>query len=69
MLDKIFPKIHPEGYKFLAIAIFVTIFLHFLSNFLVSGLISAPTLNVRPKQKIVNKYTRNNLIRLLYQKI
>ena len=34
MLDKIFPKIHPEGYKFLAIAIFVTIFLYFLSNFL-----------------------------------
>ena len=24
MLEKIFPKIHTEGYKFLAIAIFVT---------------------------------------------
>ena len=34
MLEKIFPKIHAEGYKFLAIAIFVTIFLYFLSNFL-----------------------------------
>jgi phosphatidylserine decarboxylase len=34
MLDKIFPKIHSEGYKFLAIAIFITIFLYFLSNFL-----------------------------------
>ena len=34
MLDKIFPKIHAEGYKFLAIAIFVTIFLNFLSTFL-----------------------------------
>ena len=34
MLDKIFPKIHAEGYKFLAIAIFVTIFFYFLSNLL-----------------------------------
>ena len=34
MLEKIFPKIHAEGYKFLAIAILVTIFLYFLSTFL-----------------------------------
>ena len=34
MLEKIFPKIHSEGYKFLAIAIIVTIFLFFLSTFL-----------------------------------
>ena len=34
MLDKIFPKIHSEGYKFLAIAIFITIFLNFISSFL-----------------------------------
>ena len=34
MLDKIFPKIHSEGYKFLAIAIFVTIFLYIISTFL-----------------------------------
>ena len=34
MLDKVFPKIHSEGYKFLAIAIFVTIFLNFLASFL-----------------------------------
>jgi len=34
MIKKIFPKIHSEGYKFLAIAIFVTIFLYFLSTFL-----------------------------------
>tara|TARA_B110001452_G_scaffold24642_1_gene19447 strand:- start:42 stop:689 length:648 start_codon:yes stop_codon:yes gene_type:complete len=34
MLDKIFPKIHTEGYKFLAIAIFITIFLYILSTFL-----------------------------------
>ena len=33
MLDKIFPKIHSEGYKFLAIAIFITIVLYFLSTF------------------------------------
>ena len=33
MLDKIFPKIHSEGYKFLAIAIFITIFSYFLSTF------------------------------------
>ena len=38
MLDKIFPKIHSEGYQFLAIAIFITIFLYFFSGFL--GLIS-----------------------------
>ena len=33
MIDKVFPKIHSEGYKFLAIAIFITIFLNFLSTF------------------------------------
>ena len=34
MLEKIFPKIHHEGYKFLAIAIIATIFLYFVSTFL-----------------------------------
>ena len=34
MLAKIFPKIHLEGYKFLAISIFLTIFLYFFSTFL-----------------------------------
>jgi len=38
MLEKIFPKIHSEGYKFLAIAIFITILLYFISTFL--GLVS-----------------------------
>ena len=34
MLDKIFPKIHQEGYKFLVIAVLVTIVLYFVSGFL-----------------------------------
>jgi phosphatidylserine decarboxylase len=34
MLEKIFPKIHSEGYKFLAIVILITIFLYFLNTFL-----------------------------------
>ena len=34
MLQKVFPKIHVEGYKFLAIAIIITIFLYFFSTFL-----------------------------------
>ena len=34
MLEKIFPKIHSEGYKFLAIAIIATIILYLLSTFL-----------------------------------
>ena len=34
MLNKVFPKIHSEGYKFLAIAIFITIFFYLLSSFL-----------------------------------
>ena len=34
MLDKVFPKIHPEGYKFLIIAALITIVLYFLSGFL-----------------------------------
>ena len=38
MLDKIFPKVHQEGYKFLIIAALITIVLYFLSGFL--GLIS-----------------------------
>ena len=32
MINKVFPKIHTEGYKFLTIAIFATIFLNFLST-------------------------------------
>ena len=39
MLEKIFPKIHAEGYKFLAITIIVTILLYFLNTFL--GLIGS----------------------------
>jgi len=38
MTDNVFPKIHQEGYKFLAIAILATIVLYFISHFL--GLIS-----------------------------
>ena len=34
MLEKIFPKIHDEGYKFLAIAIIATIFLYIINTFL-----------------------------------
>ena len=34
MLEKVFPKIHSEGYKFLAIAIFITIFLYFINSFI-----------------------------------
>ena len=34
MLDKIFPKIHNEGYKFIVIFIFVTIVLYFINGFL-----------------------------------
>ena len=34
MLDKIFPKIHQEGYKFLIIAVFITIVIYFVSSFL-----------------------------------
>ncbi len=34
MINKIFPKIHTEGYKFIVIAVFVTIILLFLNNFL-----------------------------------
>jgi phosphatidylserine decarboxylase len=38
MLDKVFPKIHAEGYKFLAISIILTVILYFLNTFL--GLVS-----------------------------
>ena len=34
MIDKIFPKIHDEGYKFIVIFGLVTIILYFISNFL-----------------------------------
>ena len=34
MLDKIFPKIHTEGYKFLVIVILITFFLYVLNSFL-----------------------------------
>ena len=34
MYDKIFPKIHNEGYKFIVIFIFITIVLYFISGFL-----------------------------------
>jgi len=34
MLDKIFPKIHNEGYKFIVIFVFITIILYLISGFL-----------------------------------
>ena len=34
MMDKIFPKIHTEGYKFIVISVFVTLFFLFFSKFL-----------------------------------
>jgi phosphatidylserine decarboxylase len=34
MIDKVFPKIHDEGYKFIVIFGLVTIILYFISNFL-----------------------------------
>jgi phosphatidylserine decarboxylase len=34
MFSKIFPKLHPEGYKFLVIAVVLTIVLYSFSNFL-----------------------------------
>ena len=34
MLSNIFPKIHKEGYKFLAISILVTFIILFFSNFI-----------------------------------
>ena len=34
MMDKIFPKIHPEGYKFIVISVFVTLFFLFFSKLL-----------------------------------
>ncbi|MDC0215636.1 phosphatidylserine decarboxylase [Candidatus Pelagibacter sp.] len=34
MLDKIFPKIHTEGYKFLIIATIITILFYFINTFL-----------------------------------
>ena len=34
MFSKIFPKLHPEGYKFIVIAIILTIVFYSLSNFL-----------------------------------
>ena len=34
MLDKIFPKIHNEGYKFIVIFVLTTIILYFISGFL-----------------------------------
>ena len=33
MLEKIFPKIHPEGYRFLAISGVITLILWVMSNF------------------------------------
>ena len=33
-MDNIFPKLHKEGYKFLAISIIITFFIWFFSNFL-----------------------------------
>ena len=41
MIDKVFPKIHSEGYKFLVIFGFITIILYLLSTFLgLIGLVS-----------------------------
>ena len=34
MLDRIFPKIHSEGYKFIVISVVITIVFYLISNFL-----------------------------------
>ena len=34
MFDKIFPKIHTEGYKFIIISVFLTVLFYFFSSFL-----------------------------------
>ena len=34
MFEKIFPKIHNEGYKFIVIFVFATIVLYFIHGFL-----------------------------------
>ena len=34
MFSKIFPKIHTEGYKFIVIAVFITIIFIIINNFL-----------------------------------
>ena len=34
MIDKVFPKIHAEGYKFLVIFVLATLVLYFISSFL-----------------------------------
>ena len=34
MIDKIFPKLHPEGYKFLVISGLITVIMYFISSFL-----------------------------------
>ena len=34
MIDKIFPKVHKEGYKFLIIFGVITLIFYFISNFL-----------------------------------
>ena len=34
MFSKIFPKIHTEGYKFIVIAVFITIIFLLINNFL-----------------------------------
>ena len=34
MFSKIFPKIHTEGYKFIVIAVFITIIFLIINNFL-----------------------------------
>ena len=34
MLDKVFLKIHQEGYKFIIIAVLITVVLYLISNFL-----------------------------------
>ena len=33
MLEKIFPKVHPEGYKFLVISAVITLIIWLFSNF------------------------------------
>ena len=33
MMDKIFPKIHEEGYKFITIAALITVVIYFISRF------------------------------------
>ena len=65
MFSKIFPKIHTEGYKFIVIAVFITIIFLIINNFLGLIGITYSSSFVPSNYRLENLLQRRTLLSLI----